>query len=150
MGYFSTRRRILEPSRSRFVFLLLGITAFGLTEFGRYVYRPYVRQNHLHDFGLADSIGNLGGICVQIFLGLAFLNATRIQSYRLAAFFAVGYIIYEFVQPYLPKGVFDWKDICGTVIGFIISVFLISGVWQVVGSNSSRKPGNDGADGTIA
>ncbi len=149
MGYFSTRRRILETSRSRVAFLLLGIAAFGVTEFGRYIYRPHVRQNNLNDFGLADSIGNLGGICVQIFLGLAFFNATRVQSYRLAVFFAVGYIVYEFVQPYLPKGVFDWKDIYGTVIGFVLSFLLISVVWHVVGSSNDRKNGNEDVDGTI-
>ena len=150
MGYFSTRERILKPGRSRFVFLLLGIAAFGVTVFGRYIYRPYVRQNNLNDFGLADSIGNLGGIVVQVFLGLAVLNATRVQSYRLAVFFALGYIVYEFVQPYLPKGVFDWKDIYGTLIGLVIAVLLISAVWQVFGSNGSRKGGNHDVDGTIA
>lgn len=91
MGYFSSPDRIFAPSRSRLVFLLLGIAAYAATELGRFVYRPYARQNHLSDFGLADSVGNLGGIGVQIFLGLAILNSTRRQSYRMAAFSAVGY-----------------------------------------------------------
>jgi len=149
MDYFTTRRRILEPGRSRLAFLLLGGAAFGFTELGRYVYRPYVYRNGLNDLGLADSIGNLGGICVQVFLGLAILNTTRIQSYRLATFFALGYVLYEFVQPYLPKGVFDWKDILATVVGYGVSVMLISVVWRLVESSGRRRAGADGVRGMV-
>jgi hypothetical protein len=130
MDFFSTKGRIWKASRSRAIFLLMGIVAFAVTELGRFVYRPYVYQHGISDFGLADSIGNLGGIVVQIFLSLAVLNPTRPQSYRLAVFFATGYILYEFVQPYLPKGVFDWKDVYGTLIGYGISVLLLKVVWR--------------------
>jgi hypothetical protein len=131
MGYFSTRQRLWQPSRSRLLFLLIAIVAFALTEFGRYAYRPWVNECGIDDFGFANSVGNLGGIVVQVFLGLAILNPTRLQSYRLAAFFSAGYILYEFVQPYLPKGVFDWGDVLATVIGFGISALLT--VWRSVG-----------------
>jgi hypothetical protein len=133
MGFFSSRERFWEPSRSRLIFLLIAIGAFGLTEFGRYVYRPYVYQNGIADFGLADSVGNLGGIIVQVFLSLAILNSTHAQSYRLAVFFSVGHVVYEFAQPYLPRGVFDWSDIYGTAIGYGISVLLLKVVWRSVG-----------------
>lgn len=142
MGFFATKERYFKPSRSRLVFLVIAVGAFFVTEFGRYVYRPYVRKYGVHDFGLADSVGNLGGVIVQIFFGLAMLNATQKQSYRLAAFFAVGYVLYEFVQPYLPKGVFDWKDIYGTVVGFIVSVLILSVVWRVVGRGGSTGNGH--------
>jgi hypothetical protein len=138
MGFFTTRERYFKPGRPRLAFLVLAAVAFCVTECGRYVYRPYVREHGVSDFGLADSIGNLGGVVVQIFLGLAVLNATRKQSYRLAAFFAVGYVLYEFAQPYLPKGVFDWKDIYGTLIGFMVSVLIIAVVWRVIGTGESE------------
>ena len=102
-----------------------------VTEFGRFTCRRYVRENSINDFGLTDSIGNFGGIVVQIFLGLAIMNSTRKQSYRLAVFFSVGYVVYEFAQPILPRGVFDWNDVFGTVIGFLISVLVISLIWRV-------------------
>jgi hypothetical protein len=60
------------------------VLAFFATEFGRFVYRPYVRRHGILDLGLADTIGNLGGIVVQIFVTLATVNATRRQSYRTA------------------------------------------------------------------
>lgn len=121
-------------SRSRVVFLAIAVIAFVITEFGRFVGRPYVREHGLNDFGLTDSIGNLGGIVVHIFFGLGILNASRKQSYRLAVFYSCGFILYEFLQPHLPKGVFDWKDVYGTALGFAISVLLILIVWRVVGS----------------
>lgn len=132
MGFFVDRERLFKPSRSRFVFLLIGAAAFVVTEFGRFTCRRYVRENGIDDFGLTDSIGNIGGMVVQIFLGLAIMNSTRRQSYRLAAFFSVGYVIYEFAQPVLPRGVFDWNDIFGTIVGFLISVLVLSLIWRVV------------------
>ncbi len=139
MGYLSTRERICKPCRSRIVFLAIAVVAFAITEFGRYVYRPYVREHGIADFGLADCIGNLGGIVVQIFFGLGILNSNRNQSIRLATFYSVGYVIYEFAQPYLPKGVFDWKDVLGTAIGFAVSMVLILVVWRVVGYGSAAE-----------
>jgi len=130
MGWLATPARIRIPERVRGAFLCVSVLAFIVTELGRHVYRPYVRANAIHDLGLADSIGNLGGIVVQIFLTLAVMNPTRKQSYRLAAFLSVGYIVYEFVQPILPRGTFDWKDVIGTLMGFCISTLILLVIWQ--------------------
>ena len=81
MGWFCSPERLFKPSRSRFVFLLLGAVAFAITEFGRFVARPYVRRHGINDVGLTDCIGNLGGILVIIFLGCAAYNADIKQSY---------------------------------------------------------------------
>ncbi|MCK5035459.1 MAG: hypothetical protein KAS73_06180 [Candidatus Sabulitectum sp.] len=81
---------------------------------------------------MTDSIGNWGGIVARIFLGLAIFNSGKKRSYRLAAFFSIGYVVYEFVQNILPKGVFDWNDVFGTVIGFLISAIILLVVWRVL------------------
>ena len=93
----STPHRLFAPGRARLLFFFIAAAAFAVTEFGRHVYRPYVRANGIDDFGLADSIGNLGGIVVQIFVVLAVVNATKKQSYRLVALMAAGYVAYEFL-----------------------------------------------------
>lgn len=108
----------------RIVYLLTGGLMFLLTEFGRFVYRPYIYQNNIHDFGLADSIGNLGGIVVQIFVCLALFNSPYRKGFNLILFLTAGYILYEFLQPYLPKGTFDWLDVYGTIIGGLVSLVL--------------------------
>lgn len=129
MGFLATPERILKPSRSRIVFLFIGIAAFSATEFGRHVCRPYVRNHGINDFGITDSIGNLGGIVVMIFLGCAAMNPIKSQSFRLAIFYSLGFVVYEFLQPVLPRGVFDWNDVFGTVVGFLISIVMLGFVW---------------------
>lgn len=124
------RFRIIDTMRLAYTFLFL--ISFGLTEVGRYVYRPYVYENNINDFGIADSMGNLGGIVVQIFFGLAIFNSSEIKGYRLVAFLVVGYIVYEFLQLILPKGVFDWKDIIGTFLGGIIGLVLFVLLHRVI------------------
>jgi glycopeptide antibiotics resistance protein len=91
------------------------------------VYRPYIYSNGIDDFGIADSMGNLGGIIVQIFLMLAVLNPPRKIAHHTFIFVIVGYILYEILQLILPKGVFDWLDVYGTLIGGIIAY----GIYQL-------------------
>ena len=110
----------------RIAYFFTFISTFFITESGRFVYRPFIYEHHINDFGLADAIGNLGGIIVQIYLGLAILNPPFKKALRVIALFVIGYILYEFAQPYLPKGVFDWKDVYGTFIGgFIATIWLV-------------------------
>jgi hypothetical protein len=108
---------------------------FATTEIGRYIYRPYIYANHINDFGIADSIGNLGGILVQIFLGLAIFNSSKIKSIRLMCFFIIGYILYELVQAITPKKVFDFKDIYGTLIGGVMAMILFLLIHKVIKQN---------------
>ena len=126
---FTDKEAFRTIDRFRIIYLVAAILAFILTELGRFVYRPYIYNNDINDFGIADSMGNLGGIVVQLFLSLALLNSRKIQTIRVFAFIIGGYIIYEILQPFLPKGTFDWKDIYGTLIGGAFS-FLIW--WMIV------------------
>ena len=108
----------------RIVYFVVFLLSFLFTEFGRYVYRPFIYNNHINDFGIADSIGNWGGIVVQIFFGLAIINSSFKQGFSVIAVATGGYILYEFAQPYLPKGTFDWLDVYGTLAGGIIALAL--------------------------
>ncbi|MBT3252975.1 MAG: hypothetical protein HN995_11995 [Candidatus Marinimicrobia bacterium] len=129
MSVLVDRERIFQPSRVRAIFLMMGGVALVLTELFRLRLRPLIRSLEITDFGFTDTIGNSGGIIVQIFLALAIINPTKIQSYRLAAFFSGGFILYEFAQPYLPKGTFDWYDVLATVVGYGIALILLGLVW---------------------
>ena len=138
MGWLATPEQILKPSRARFAFLCVAALAFFVTELGRFAYRPYVRRNGINDFGLADSIGNLGGIVVQIFITVAVMNSTKKQSFLIAPLLAAGYVIYEFLQPVLPKGVFDWKDVYGTLLGLGLSIAVLWILWRIFPEKSTR------------
>ena len=105
----------------RVIYVVALVLSFVVTEIGRHVYRPIIYQNGINDFGLADSIGNLGGIIAQVFLGLALMNPNLKQGIRVIGFLIIGYIFYEIVQPILPKGTFDWKDVFGTILGGVLA-----------------------------
>ena len=119
----------------RLAYAATAIGAFLLTEAGRKIYRPYIYETGINDFGIADSIGNLGGIVVQVFVSLALLNSRKTKAFNVIGFLVAGFILYEIIQPYLPKGVFDWKDIYGTIIGGIISAFLVVLLRLVINPN---------------
>ncbi|MCF8366452.1 MAG: hypothetical protein K9H16_11760 [Bacteroidales bacterium] len=126
MAYFYDKERIKKFDRLRIVYLVCFILAFALTEAGRYFYRPWVYQNDINDFGIADSMGNLGGVVVQIFFGMTVFNPLVKKGIRLIVFFVLGYIVYEFLQFILPKGTFDWKDVFGTLVGGFFGLILFS------------------------
>jgi hypothetical protein len=117
---------------------------FILTEIGREIYRPYVYQNGLNDFGLADVIGNLLGTVAIIFFCLGVNHANRVQSIRIIAFVTVGITIYELLQAVLPKGVLDWKDVVSTPIAGLFSLMLVLIIWRVV--RDPLSPNEEKAD----
>ncbi len=96
--------------------------AFLLTEFGRYIYRPFIYSNGIDDFGIADTMGNSLGTVTQIFFMMAILHSNRKQGFRVIGFITVGYMLYEVAQLYLPKGTFDWKDMLATAAAGVIAL----------------------------
>ena len=123
--FFTDRETFRTIDLFRLLYATTAVVALLLTEAGRFVYRPYIYGNGINDFGIADSMGNLGGIVVQIFFSLALLNSQKKKAYNVVGFLVAGYILYEIAQPYLPKGVFDWNDIYGTIIGGFVSVMFL-------------------------
>jgi glycopeptide antibiotics resistance protein len=134
-NYFLDKEKIRSIDTFRIIYFVIFLFFFGLTEIGRYIYRPFISENNISDYGIADSMGNLGGIIVQIFFGLTIFNSAKIKGLRLIYFFIIGYILYEIAQLFLPKGVFDWKDIYGTVIGGLLGLILFMLLHKVVKRN---------------
>ena len=118
---FTSHEQLRTIDTRRVIYVVALALSFVVTEIGRHVYRPIIYQNGINDFGLADSIGNLGGIIAQVFLGLALMNPNLKQGIRVIGFLIIGYIFYEIVQPILPKGTFDWKDVFGTILGGVLA-----------------------------
>ncbi|NVK49583.1 MAG: hypothetical protein HWE09_07420 [Cyclobacteriaceae bacterium] len=136
---FTDKESIKTIDRLRVIYFGIAVFFFFLTEIGRNIYRPFIYSNHIDDFGIADSIGNLGGVIVQIFFTLAILNSPGKKAFHVIGFIVIGYILYEIVQPYLPRGVFDWKDIYGTVIGGLISIIFLGIVWKTIPNKVLHK-----------
>jgi len=131
-NFFTDKASIKTIDSKRIIYFVIAVLFFFLTEMGRNIYRPYIYANNIDDYGIADSIGNSGGIIVQIFFMLAILNSPRKKVFRVIGFIVIGYILYEILQPYLPRGVFDWKDIYGTLIGGVISLIILFFIKKIV------------------
>jgi len=134
-NFFTDEDAIKKIDLYRIIYFIVAMMAFFVTEIGRYIYRPFIYKNGINDYGIADSIGNLGGIIVQIFLMLAILNSQNKKALNVIGFVTIGYVIYEILQPYLPKGVFDLKDIYGSFIGGGISVL----IWFIISKVVKNK-----------
>ena len=120
MGLFVTPERMLRFGRRRVAFLLAAVPTFVVTEVVRRGLRPGLQSEGGVPLTIANSIGNLGGVVVQILLSLAIINPTRRQAIAVVGFITTGYVAYEFLQPILPKGTFDWNDVIATLVGGLV------------------------------
>ncbi len=69
-NFFLDEKKIRTIDTYRIIYFVIFLISFGLTEIGRYMYRPFIYENNINDYGIADSMGNSGGIIVQLFFGL--------------------------------------------------------------------------------
>ena len=134
-NYFTNTNAIKTIDTFRVIYFVIAFIWFLITEAGRNIYRPFIYTNNINDYGIADSIGNSGGIIVQIFFTLAIINSPRKKATNIFILLVGGYILYEIVQPYLPRGVFDWKDIYGTLIGGLIAFIIFLILHKVIKKN---------------
>ncbi len=125
MGFFVDGTAVRRVSRLRVAYGILFVVAFLGTEFLRLKLRPAVYASGNGPRWFFDTIGNSGGAVTQIFLMLAVMHCSLLQSLRVIGFVVVGYSAYEVLQPVLPKGTFDINDIIGTVVGGLISLALV-------------------------
>ncbi len=125
MGAFWDRSTIFKFSSLRVVCLVTFLAAFALTELGRSTYRPFAYRIGLSDFGIADTMGNSLGVIAQIFCLLTLMHSNWRQGLRVIAFAVCGYIVYECLQPILPRGTFDLKDVVATVVGGVVATGIL-------------------------
>ena len=129
---FFSKERVFKLGPLRGVYFLVFALSFALTEAGRNIYRPFVYRNGIDDLGLADVIGNLLGTVVIIFFQLGVAHATRKQGLRIVALVTGGIVIYELLQPILPRGVLDWKDVVSTLIAGAFALGLLLLITRLV------------------
>lgn len=81
-------------------------------------YRPYIYENHLFDFHLADTIGNLVAVpCLSLLLlGLGKYNIpTKAILYSILVF-----TLYEII----PFGTFDFYDLLATYVSGLLTYLI--------------------------
>lgn len=128
--FLFSKERILKLSPIRGLYFLMGGLFFVLTEVGRNVYRPYIYQNSIPDYGLADVVGNLLGTVTIIFMELGIVHASHAQARRITIFVTLGVALYELSQLILPRGVMDWKDFYATFVAGAFTYLLVEIIWR--------------------
>ena len=97
-----------------------------------HTYRPYVYENHINDFHLADVIGSIVCVPAAVLCAYGIHGRYSIKQYTIWA--AIAYIAYEFLGLFHVQGTFDVYDI----IAIIISSLLFYGVCLWFGISRGR------------
>ena len=113
--------RVFRIDIKRVAFFITFLLMFVLTEIGRKVYRPYIYSNDIFDFWIADTIGNLTGTIAVAFFNFAVVNPKYKQARMFLIGIIFGLIVYELLQYFSPKSIFDWRDVIATLIAGLIS-----------------------------
>ncbi len=87
-----------------------------------HTYRPYVYENHINDFHLADVIGSIVCVPAAVLFFYGIDNRYSIKQYTIKG--TIVYIAYEFLGLFHIHGTFDVYDI----IAIIISSLLFYGI----------------------
>ena len=93
----------------------IGIFAYMVTELARSFYRPYIYANGIHDFHIADTIGNSAGTVTAIFMILTLSKAGRAKANQLILMVFCGLIAYEVLSATSGHRIDVW-DLAATVL----------------------------------
>ena len=108
----------------------IGISALLIYEFvGRPIYRPYIYNNKINDFHIADTLGNTFGTLPTIFFLIAFLSNDPVKGNYLIKIGTLSVVVFELAHPLLGKPIDIW-DIIATVITGFISYFVFNLIFK--------------------
>ena len=126
----------------------LGALWFLITEAMRSLYRPWIYSHGYADFHLADTIGSSGGAITAVLVLPALVCRKNKGPAVLPTSIGVGVgqIVYEFLQPWVKTGLFDWYDVIAAAVGGGIGVLIVSLVLR----RNSENRANKRPDGTAA
>ena len=89
----------------RMKFILSGILIAAIGLVLSHTYRPYVYENHINDFHLADVIGSVVCVPAAVLCAYGIDNRYSIKQYTIGT--AIVYITYEFLGLFHIHGTFD-------------------------------------------
>lgn len=82
------------------------------------LYRNYIYSNNIMDLGIADIHPNIFSVIIASFIFMGYSKEeSELNEIKIILAVTTGFIIYEFIQLTPLIGVFDIKDLMGTVIG---------------------------------
>ncbi len=103
-------------TRERTIFFAIGFLAVCIYEFlARPIYRPYIYQNQINDFHIADTIGNTLGTVATIFVFLGVFGQNRTNNVALIKVITFSVALFEVAHPLLGKPIDGW-DVAATLL----------------------------------
>lgn len=119
----------------------LGALWLLITEAMRNLYRPWVYSHGYADFHLADTIGSSGGAITAVLILPALFCRQKKGPEVLPAGIGVGIgqVVYEFLQPWVKTGLFDWYDVIAAAVGGGVGVLIVNLVLRQNSGNSANK-----------
>ena len=111
-------------TKYRLINFAISLSTLLIYEFiGRPFYRPYIYANKIHDFHIADTLGNSLGTMATIFFFIAILSNDTVKGNYLIKLVTVSVILFEIAHPLLGKPIDIW-DIIATLITGAVSYLL--------------------------
>lgn len=108
----------------------IGISALLIYEFiGRPIYRPYIYNNKINDYHIADTLGNSLGTLPTIFFLIAILSHETTKGNYLIKLGTFSVIVYELAHPLLGKPIDIW-DIIATIFAGCFSYIIYNSLFR--------------------
>lgn len=107
----------------------IGISALLIYEFvGRPIYRPYIYNNKINDFHIADTLGNTFGTMPTLFFLIAIFSTETTKGNYLLKLGTFSVVVFELAHPLLGKPIDVW-DITATIVTGFVSYFLYNKIF---------------------
>ncbi len=108
----------------------IGISALLIYEFfGRPIYRPYIYNNKINDFHIADTLGNTFGTLPTIFFLIAILSNGKTKGNYLIKLGTFSVVVFELAHSLLGKPIDIW-DIVATILTGFISYLIYNSIFK--------------------
>jgi hypothetical protein len=130
LGDFVTEFRNWKLTKYKAINFAIGISALLIYEFvGRPIYRPYIYNNKINDFHIADTLGNTFGTLPTIFFLIAILSNDTTKGNYLIKLGTLSVVVFELVHPLLGKPIDIW-DIIATILAGLVSYLIYNGIFK--------------------
>ena len=121
-------------------YLIITFIVFVSSQLLTHLYRPFIYNHNINDYGFADTIGSLDsviGICF-LFWGVRNYLSTEKDNHIFLAMIVFS-VIWEPLGLLGIHGTFDWKDIVATFISGVLTYFLKEIIERKIGNSDNPK-----------
>ena len=118
-------------TRYKAINFAIGASALLIYEFiGRPYYRPFIYDNQIYDFHIADTLGNTFGTIPTLFFLIAIFSKDTAKGNYLIKLGTFSIVVFEIASPLLGKPIDIW-DIGATIITGVFSYLIYNLIFKI-------------------